>query len=154
MRVLTCHSFGVIHVPIDVVLKSIRYSNKLICKELTFNKQPQLKSGLSAGISAGVGVGSAIKVLAVTVVFIFCFHRQILAKTKFVNGRAEQWSGNTAMRSAFATGGIASGADRPPYEAGIGQPHEILGDAIDNVHEVGTDNEIHEVANERTNLGS
>ena len=112
------------------------------------------KSGLSAGTCAGVGVGSAIGVLTVAVVLFFCFHRQTLANTKLVNGRSEQWSGNAAMRSAFATGGIASGADRPPYEAGIGQPHEILGDAIDNVHEVGTDNEIHEVANERTNLGS
>lgn len=49
------------------------------------------------------------------------------------------------MTSASDTRGIA-------YEAGVGQPHEIGGDAIDNVHEAGTDNEIHEIANQRMNL--
>lgn len=35
------------------------------------------------------------------------------------------------------------------YEAGVGQPYEIGGVAVYNVHEAGTDSEIHEIGNPR-----
>ena len=36
------------------------------------------------------------------------------------------------------------------YETGVGQSHEIEGVATEPVHEVGTDNEICEIANPQT----
>lgn len=103
------------------------------------------KYSLSAGTSAGVGVGSAVGVLAIAALCFFCFQRQTVTNTERGNRRSEPLSANAAMTSASDTRGIA-------YEVGVGQPYEIGGDAIDNVHEAGTDNEIHEIANQRMNL--
>ena len=55
------------------------------------------------------------------------------------------------MASSSDRGGIAHEAGPSSiYEAGVGQSHEIEGTATDPVHEAGTDNEIHEIANPQT----
>lgn len=103
------------------------------------------KPALSAGASAGIGVGSAIGVLAIAALCFFCFRRRATGSTNQGNGHTELSSANAAMTSASGTRGTA-------YETGIGQPHEIGGNAIGNVHEAGTDSEIHEIAGQRMNL--
>ena len=103
------------------------------------------KSALSAGTSAGTGVRSAIGVLLIAALCVFCFRRQAAGSTKQGDGRADLWSANAAMTSASEIGGTA-------YGIGTGQPHEIGGDVISNVHEAGTDNEIHKIASQRMNF--
>ena len=108
------------------------------------------KSRLSAGASAGIGVGCAVGVLAVAALCFFFFRSHKVVRIDN-NGRSEPGSGNPAMMSSSDRGGIAHEVGPPSiYEAGVGQSHEIEGVATDPVHEAGTDNEIHEIANLQT----
>ena len=108
------------------------------------------KSRLSAGTSAGIGVGYAVGVLAIAALCFFFFRSYKVVRIDNT-GRSEPGSGNPAMISSSDRGGIAHGVGPPSiYEAGVGQSHEIEGVATDPVHEAGTDNEIHEIANPQT----
>ena len=107
------------------------------------------KSRLSAGASAGIGVGCAVGVLAVAALCFFFFRTYKVVRIDN-SGRSEPGSGNPAMTSS-SDRGIAHEVGPPSiYEAGVGQSHEIEGVAMDPVHEAGTDNEIHEIANPQT----
>ena len=108
------------------------------------------KSRLSAGASAGIGVGCAVGVLAIAALCFFFFRSYKVVRIDH-NERSEQGSGNPAMTSSSNRGVIAHEVGPPSiHEAGVGQSHEIEGVATDTVHEAGTDNEIHEIANPQT----
>ena len=104
------------------------------------------KASLSANASAGIGVGSAVGVLAIAALCFFCFRRRTIANSKHDNGRLEPLSASAAMRSATGPWNVA-------YEAGDSQIHEAGGVAVNTVHEVGIDNTIYEMADQRRNLG-
>ena len=107
------------------------------------------RSRLSAGASAGIGVGCAVGVLAIAA-FVFFFFRRYKVIRIDNNGHSETGSGNPAMASSSDRGIAHEVGPASIYEAGVGQSHEIEGVAMDPVHEAGTDNEIHEIANPQT----
>ena len=114
---------------------------------------PGSRSRLSAGASAGIGVGCAVGVLAIAA-FLFFFFRRYKVIRIDSNGLSETGSGNPAMASSSDRGIAHEVGPASIYEAGVGQSHEIEGVATDPVHEAGTDNGIHEIANSRMTHGS
>ena len=115
---------------------------------ITATGNPGSRSHLSGGASAGIGVGSAVGVLGIAALLFFFSRRYKFVKIEDSDRHSGPGSAQPAM--TFSSAAI------PPivHEAGVGQPHEVGGVAVNPIHEVGIDNEIHEIASPRTHLGS
>ena len=113
------------------------------------------KSRLSGGTSAGIGVGSAVGILAIAALLFFFSRRYKIIRIKESDRHSDLISANPAMTTSSGTRGPDLGTTPQVFhEAGVGQPHEVGGVAVNTMHEVGIENEIHEMANPRTNLDS
>ena len=158
---------SVIYLSRYIVFKSLSYSHEFSCKSLigndlvwknligkrlSYNRLTTAsnvgsKSHLSDGASAGIGVGSAVGVLELAALLFFFSRRYKVVKIEGSDRNSEPGSAHPAMTSSSGvTPSIV-------YKAGVAQPHEVGGVAVNPVYEAGMGNEIHEIAIPRTSFG-